>query len=330
MAGRYRRALAMVAISMLSGGCALIGGGPGPAPVGSPLSSDPATSSPVPSPGPTSASTKSSKVTAVVAAAGDIACEPGRPISQNSCAHVAVSDAILADKAITTVLALGDNQYEDGTLAKYQSEYDKSWGRFKDITRPVPGNHDYRTPGAAGYYDYFGAAAGDPDKGYYSFDVGGWHFIALNSEEDTENGGAQVAWLKRDLESHQTGCTVAYFHRPRWSSGERHGDSDTVAPFFEALYDANADLILVGHEHNYERFVPLNPRRERDDARGIVQIVSGLGGKTQYPLAGGETTAAKNNGGFGYVRMALRTGSADIEYVPVVGTFRDSYTLSCH
>jgi 3',5'-cyclic AMP phosphodiesterase CpdA len=265
----------------------------------------------------------------VVAAAGDIACRAKSKPGAN-CQHKAVSDAILADTDVTTVLSLGDNQYEKGSLNDYQSSYDQTWGRFKNKTRPVPGNHDYKTPGAAGYYDYFGSAAGDRNKGYYSFDVGAWHFVALNSEVDLKRGGRQLAWLKADLKSHPNQCVAAYWHQPRWSSGTEHGDYVPVAPFFEALYAANADLILNGHEHSYERFHPLNPAGVRDDKRGIVEIVSGLGGRNHYPVRGRATTAAKDNTSYGYSRLTLHPKSATIEFQSAVGSYRDSYQLTCH
>ena len=265
----------------------------------------------------------------MVAAAGDIACKakskPGK-----TCQHKAVSDAILADRGVTTVLSLGDNQYENGSLSDYQSSYGQTWGRLKDKTRPVPGNHEYKTQGAAGYYDYFGSAAGDRSKGYYSFDVGGWHFIALNSEVDLKRGGRQVAWLKTDLNSHPNRCVAAYWHQPRWSSGTEHGDDPAVAPFFETLYAANADLILNGHEHSYERFQPLNPSGVPDDKRGLVEIVSGLGGRNHYPVRGRATTAAKDNTSYGYSRLTLHPDSADITFRSAVGSYQDSYRLNCH
>ncbi len=265
----------------------------------------------------------------VVAAAGDIACEPGAAVGRE-CQHKAVSEAILADTAVSVVLALGDNQYPQGAAAGFRSAYDRSWGRFKNRTRPVPGNHEYETPGAAGYFDYFGALAGERGKGYYSYDVGPWHFIALNSEFDLGRTGAQVAWLKADLRAHHSSCVAAYWHRPRWSSGTVVGDYPTVTAFMETLYDANADLVLVGHEHNYERFQPLNPDGERDDHRGIVQIVSGLGGKSQFPVRGRATTAAKNSTAYGYTRLVLHPDSADITFEAAVGDYHDAFTLPCH
>ncbi len=265
----------------------------------------------------------------VVAAAGDIACAADAAVGAGSCRHKAVSDKILADTAVGTVLMLGDAQYPDGTLADFQASYHPTWGRLKPRTRPVPGNHEYQTPGARGYYDYFGSRAGDPSKGYYSFDLGTWHVIALNSEKDTAATGAQVSWLKADLEAHPNRCTLAFYHRPRWSGGS-HGDSTAVAPFVRALYDADADLILNGHEHDYERLHPLNPAGVRDDLRGVTQIVSGLGGKDTRRITPRSTTAASDASSFGYTRLVLRRGYAEVSYRAAVGTYTDSTTVTCH
>lgn len=264
----------------------------------------------------------------VVAAAGDIACVPGAVVG-TFCQHKAVSDKILTDSQVGTVLTLGDLQYPTGTLDAFNRSYSPTWGRLKGITRPVPGNHEYGTTGAAGYFDYFGARAGDRSKGYYSFDVGAWHFIALNSERDITASGAQLAWLKADLAAHPNVCTAAMYHVPRWSGGV-HGDATRVAPFVQALYDGHADLILNGHDHNYERFVPLNPSGVRDDARGIVEIVSGVGGSSRRAVTPRATTAAASSSSYGYSRLVLHSRSADITFVPAVGSFRDSSTLTCH
>ena len=289
-----------------------------------------ATASPKASPTPTATkAARPRRVPPVVAAAGDIACGPGANPGRG-CRHKVVSDAILADTAIDTVLTLGDQQYPDGGLRQYRSSYDKTWGRFKEKTRPVPGNHDYETKGAAGYFDYFGKAAGERGKGYYSFDIGAWHFVALNSEISTRKSGAQVAWLKADLRANRNKCVAAYWHKPRWSSGVLHGDNRRVAPFIDALYQANADLVLAGHEHNYERSYPLDRDGARDDKRGIVQIVSGLGGMSRYKLRGGERAATKNSTSFGYTRLVLHPRYADITFVSVVGGYRDSFRLRCH
>ena len=162
------------------------------------------------------------------------------------------------------VLLLGDIQYEDGAYSKFLASYDPSWGRVKSITKPAPGNHEYQSGSAADYYRYFGAAAGDPAKGYYSYDLGGWHLVALNSNCSFVGGcGAgspQEQWLRADLAAHPASCTLAYWHHPRFSSGA-HGSDATYTAFWQALYDANAEVVLVGHDHDYERFAPQTSER---------------------------------------------------------------------
>ena len=304
-----------------------------------PTSSAPATSSAPTSSAPTSSAPTSTAPTStaptstapagdpVIAAVGDIACAPGYTVG-STCQHKAVADKIISDTAVSRVLALGDIQYEAGALSAFQNSYDKSWGPLKSKTKPVPGNHEYGTSGAAGYFDYFGALAGDRSKGYYSFDVGAWHFVALNSERDITAGGAQVAWLKADLAAHPNKCVGAMWHKPRWSTGT-HGDHSSMAPFVQALYDARAEVILSGHDHDYERFYPLNPSGVRDDTRGIVQIVSGEGGKNHYAVAGRSTTAAKDSTSYGYARLTLHSDSADVTFVPAVGSYRDAAKITC-
>lgn len=283
---------------------------------------------PATTPAPTTPAPTTPAPDPVVVAVGDIACPPSVATTSTTCQQKAVGAKIAAERA-AAFLPLGDLQYESGSTAEFAA-YDGALGSLKGITRPVPGNHEYRTAGAAPYYTYFGARAGDPAKGYYSYDIGGWHFIALNSEKDITATGAQVAWLKADLAANTSPCTAAYWHRPRWSTGYEHGDAADVQPFIQALYDGRADLVLQGHDHNYERFQPLNPAGQVDTARGLTTIVSGLGGKNMKPVTGRATTAAKNASGFGYTRMALHQGSADITYVPVTGTYRDSLSLPCH
>lgn len=178
----------------------------------------------------------------VVGAAGDIACDPmtraynGGRGTEDACKMRATSDLLLSIDGLEAVLALGDTQYNISTLDKFLTSYHPTWGRLKEITYPVPGNHEYAVPGAKGYFDYFGAAAGDPSTGYYSFDLGGWHVIALNSEcwaiGGCHSGSPQEQWLRRDLAENPATCTLAFWHRPRFSSG---GGSGLYRPFWEAL-----------------------------------------------------------------------------------------------
>ncbi|HEY5873045.1 MAG TPA: metallophosphoesterase, partial [Gaiellaceae bacterium] len=222
-----------------------------------------------------------------IAAAGDIACDPGSPRFGNGlgtgfdCRQRATSD-LLVGGGYEAVLALGDIQYEVGAGDAFEASYDASWGRVKPVTRPVPGNHEYRTAGAAGYFEYFGAGAGDPTTGYYSYGLGNWHVVALNSNcaavGGCDAGSTQERWLRADLAAHPSRCTLAYWHHPRYSSGWHGSDSSYVA-FWQALVDADADLVLVGHDHDYERFAPQDAGGRRDLERGIREFVVGTGGK---------------------------------------------------
>jgi hypothetical protein len=190
--------------------------------------------------------------------------------------------AKLLDNITGTVFTLGDNVYPDGTLTLFNDCYAPTWGRHKSRTKPVPGNHDYHVSGAAGYFDYFGAAAGDRSKGYYSYNLGAWHIIALNSEIAPISGSAQEQWLKADLAADQSMCTLAYWHKPRFSSGQ-HGNIAASQPLWQALYNDGADVVLNGHDHTYERFAPQNPNAQADP-KGIREFVVGTGGAGLYPF----------------------------------------------
>lgn len=247
---------------------------------------------------------------------------------------MATSDLLLAGPT-TNVITLGDNQYDIGALAAYQSSYQPSWGRLRDMTRPAPGNHEYGTTNAAGYYSYFGAAAGDPSKGWYSYEIGAWHLIALNSNCGEVGGcGAgspEETWLRQDLASHANQCTLAYWHHPRFSSGS-HGNDTEFDAFWRALYDYNADVVMNGHDHDYERFAPQRPDASPDGARGIREFVIGTGGRSHYgfsaPVANSEVREANT---FGIVELTLHSNSYDWRFRPVAGsTFTDSGSSTCH
>jgi hypothetical protein len=239
--------------------------------------------------------------------------------------------ANLLDGIAGTVFTTGDNVYPDGTSAEFANCYDPTWGRHKARTRPSAGNHDYHTQGAAGYYSYFGAAAGDPSKGYYSYNLGDWHIIVLNSEISAGANSAQVQWLRADLAAHPVACTAAYWHKPRFSSGEHHGSSTSMRPLWQALYDFGADVVLAGHEHNYERFAPQDPEGVADPARGIREFVVGMGGRSHYafgtPIANSEV---RNADTYGVLKLTLHPTSYTWEFIPEAGkTFTDSGTASC-
>jgi acid phosphatase type 7 len=227
-------------------------------------------------------------VTVTVMAAGDISPDP----SSSKADDVATSNLILGADP-TAVLTLGDNQYPQGELADFQSPrgYQGSWGRFKARTHPSPGNHDYSDPagGAAGYFGYFGPLAGSPASGYYSFDLGAWHIISLNSNcgaagaPSCAQDSAQVRWLQADLQRSSRLCTLAYWHHPRFTDTAGHGDDTRTQYFWNALYAAHADLVLNGHNHVYQRFGALHPLgRLAPYGAGVRSLVVGTGGNSLY------------------------------------------------
>jgi 3',5'-cyclic AMP phosphodiesterase CpdA len=244
--------------------------------------------------------------------------------------------AALLDTLPGTVLTLGDTAYDHGSADEFTRCYLPSWGRFRDRTYPAPGNHDYQTAAASGYYEFFGPRAGQPGKGWYSFDRGRWHLVALNSNCEEvggcEPGSEQERWLRADLAAHPARCTLAFWHHPRFSSGTTHGSDLAVGGLWLALYEAGAEVVLVGHEHNYERFAPLDPLGEVDQARGVREFVVGTGGKSHYPfgspLPGSE---ARNSDSFGLLQLQLRRTGYTWRFMPVQGgSFQDSGTGSCH
>ncbi len=258
----------------------------------------------------------------VFAGAGDIAECPRT--SQEATAK-------LLDAISGTVYTLGDNAYPDGSTTDYTNCYDPSWGRHKARTRPSAGNHEYNTAGAAGYFTYFGAAAGDPSKGYYSYDLGDWHIVVVNSSNgEPIAGSAQEQWLRADLAANPKTCTLAYWHHPLFSSGPK---ADTLMrAAWQALYDYNADLVVNGHEHFYERFAPQTPGGTANATNGIREFIVGTGGNG-FDLFG--TTAAnsevRNNTTYGVLKLTLWATSYDWEFVPVAGgTFSDKGSGVCH
>jgi acid phosphatase type 7 len=268
---------------------------------------------------------------AEVVAAGDIA----------KCSTQAdEATAELVEGIDGTVLALGDEAYPRGSTANFEKCYGPSWGRFKERTKPVPGNHEYYTEGARGYFEYFGEAAGDREEGYYSYDLGSWHVVALNSncgegEIRCGPGSAQTKWLKEDLAANdQALCTLAYMHHPRFSSGQKHGSSaGGVKELWEVLYEADADVVLSGHEHNYERFAAQDPQGRADPQRGIRQFVVGTGGAAEnYPIGNlMENTEVYNDETDGVLRLTLEENAYEWRFVPVEGeSFTDSGSTGCH
>lgn len=264
-----------------------------------------------------------------VAVAGDIADDGSGDTATSNLVVNLVPDL---------VLTAGDNAYQDGSLAQYQTYYDPTWGRFKSKTRPAPGNHEYHTSGAAGYFDYFNGVgattgpAGTRGQGYYSFDVGAWHLIALNNYVSMSAGSAQEQWLKADLSQNTGRCTLAYWHEPRFTSGAEHSNNTSVGPLWNDLYAAGADLVLNGHNHQYERFAPQDPSGNADATKGIREFVVGTGGAGLYafgtPQPNSEVRDATANG---VLELTLHQGSYDWSFVPVAGeSFTDSGTAACH
>jgi Calcineurin-like phosphoesterase len=278
----------------------------------------------------------------LVAAVGDIACDPQEPAfnggmgTADAC-HMRQTAQIVANASPDLLLVIGDAQYNSATLAEFRASYDPFWGQFKSITRSVPGNHEYGTRGAADYFSYFGSAAGDPQKGYYSFNVGAWHVIALNSNctEPGINcavGFAQEGWLRSDLQAHRNQCVLAFWHHEAFGSGQ-HGNHPTVRPFFSALYEMGADLVLVGHEHDYERFAPQTPDGALDTVNGIRQFVVGTGGHDLQALKKQlkPNSEVSQDQTYGVLMLRLHPTSYDWDFVPEAGkTFRDSGTQACH
>jgi len=260
---------------------------------------------------------------AVLAGAGDIAdCQSG-----------AILTATLLDNIGGTVMTVGDNAYPDGSSAAFTNCYDPTWGRHKLRTRPIPGNHEYETSGASAYFNYFGALAGPSGLGYYSYDLGTWHIIALNSELDVSAGSAEVQWLRADLAAHPARCTLAYWHEPRFVSGTVIASNPTYQTLWDTLYQYGADVVVNGHRHSYERFAPQSPAAVADPTYGIRELVVGTGGAS---LDGDSPTAVANsevqNGNtWGVIKLTLNDGSYTWQFVPVADqTFTDAGSGSCH
>jgi hypothetical protein len=255
--------------------------------------------------------------------------------------------AALLDTLIGIVTPLGDNAYENGTPTEYANCYDPTWGRQKARTRPVVGNHDYYNPGpggttnADGYYGYFGSAAGDPGKGYYSYTLGSWFVIVLNTGTDKPDsvkaGSTQEKWLRNELATHTQQCVLAMFHHPRFSTiVERSPIQDWLKALWDALYEYGADLVLNGHDHAYQRFAPQKPDGTADAAYGTRQIAVGTGGgETLYtfadPVPAGSNIQVRDNKTLGVLRVTLKNGGYDWRFIPAAGgTFTDSGSSTCH
>ncbi len=265
-----------------------------------------------------------------VVAAGDISTCPGVDCGPADTA------ALVADIDPKAVLTLGDNQYPSGDLVDFREKYAETWGRFADITHPAPGNHEYvASPEADGYFSYFGAAAHPDSDGYYSFDLGDWHLVALNSNDECtelacDDGSAQQRWFADDLAASDARCTLAYWHHPRWSNGE-HGDTESSDALWRTAADAGVDLVLNGHDHNYERYAGQDASGAADE-QGTVEIVAGTGGAEVRDFAepAGPLTEARVEGRKGVLRLDLGARSYSWQFVAVGGEVLDQGQADCN
>ena len=288
----------------------------------------------------------------VVAAAGDIACDPaaaafnGGNGTATKC-HMKATSTLLLNLAASTnlqrILAIGDTQYECGGLEAFNQSYGPTWGQtgLKELTSPVPGEDEYLTTGGTGcsttpgggYFSYFGSAAGDPSKGYYSFDIGAWHIVALNSACGDIGGcglrSPEYQFLQADLAAHPTACTLAYWHKPRFASSSG-GGTRSVAKFWNALYAAGAEIVLGGNQHFYERFAPQTPSQEAS-AAGIREFVVGTGGAGLYEFRHVRPNSeARSNRSYGVLKLTLGAADYTWEFITAAGEpFRDGGAASC-
>ncbi len=267
---------------------------------------------------------RAAEVTAVLVGAGDIA----------SCTtdEDEATARLIESMPEAAVFTLGDNVYVNGTAAEWANCYAPTWGRFRDRTRPIPGNHDYDTGTAQPYFNYFGTLAGPCCRGYYRYDIGGWRVYALNSEVKTGRWSAQYAWLKKKLNAEPHKCTIAMWHKPRWSSAD--AGSTKMAALTTLLYNNHAELILNGHVHSYERMAPANPAGQPDPL-GIRQIIAGVGGREDEgappwvnpPLA---ISAVRDNTHVGVLRLDLSATSYSWRFVATDGAIVDTGSDVCH
>ncbi|MFL5304981.1 MAG: metallophosphoesterase family protein [Polyangia bacterium] len=278
-----------------------------------------------------------------VVAAGDIACD-----GCGQSATAGLIEQLIAADHVTAVLALGDLAYSSGSAAEFRSFYAPTWGRpdILGISHPVPGNHEYASGSAGDYFDYFNGAgaasgpAGPRGQGYYSFDVGAWHVIGLNSSDECRyvscaSTSPQYQWLVADLAAHPVGCTIAFWHHPRYQAGTTSGELDAAAPLWNALYDAGVDVVLNGHEHGYQQLSGLDKDGHLDLARGIRTFVVGTGGGDYDVTFGGPRAGALETsiaGTHGVLELTLRSASYEWQFIAVDGSrpSKASGSALCH
>jgi acid phosphatase type 7 len=290
----------------------------------------------------------------IIAAAGDISCDPANSYyndgnGKNGKCEAKATAALLRATSYAAILPLGDNQYYCGSYSEFTESYAKSWGvsRLFKVTRPVAGNHEYiddsdpsgsigcdsSNAGAAGYFKYFGSKAGDKGHGFYSYNMGSWHIIALNSDcadaGGCVSGSAQYTFLENDLATHANKCTLAYWHIPLFSSGGRA--APVSKPFWDLLYHYNADVVLNGHDHIYERFAPQTPSGTKDKSGGIRAFIAGTGGANHTLLSStAHNSQVRNSTTFGILQLTLHRTSYDWKFIPEGGSFTDSGSTACH
>ena len=262
-----------------------------------------------------------------VVAVGDIACPPGGTVTRTTCRQAATAKRAVR-LAPSRVIVLGDNQYQRGTRRAYLRSYDRSWGQLLGITWPVPGNHEYETTGARGYYRYFtGRQPGSP--GYYRRELGGWQLYLLNSNCAAIDCRAEKEWLRAQLTANPSTCSLIAFHHPRFSSGGEHGSNRGMNRFWKVAYEHHVDVALSGHDHDMERFDPMSPDGVVQRSRGIQQFVSGGGGKNLYRKGATETGSRFFRSRFGILQLTLRSADYSWRFVGPRGRVWDSGTAPC-
>ncbi len=267
--------------------------------------------------------------TARLAVVGDIACASPNPIGDRC--HQRATYAVAAKMKPDRVLVIGDTQYPDSALALYKKSYAKSWGKLKPITFPVPGNHEYKTRSAAGYFDYFGAAAGKRGRGWHATTIGGWRVIGLNSNCDQiggcEAGSAQAKWLANDLGRHAKFCTLAIWHYPRFSSGPHH-NHPKLAHFWSQLNAASAEVVFAGHDHSYERLKAMTSDG-KESSSGMPSFVVGTGGVRRYESVTPSSRSLANDRGYGVLQLDLFARGYSWKFVLTDGKVADRGSAAC-
>ena len=268
---------------------------------------------------------------AILVGAGDVARCFRKPALETEAAKTAA----LIEQVPGTVFVAGDLVYENGWEEEFRNCYEPTWGRFKARTLPVPGNNDYNAPKAAPYFAYWGSRAGEPGKGYYSVEVGSWRVIGLNSNIESDGGSEQERWLRTELATHPTHCTLAFWHHPVFSSGWGSGMTRTtrkMRDIFRALYEGGADVVITGHDHVYERFGPQDPEGRADPVRGIREFIVGTGGAAPTGFAQiVPNSEVRQADVFGVLKLTLRPDGYTWDFIPIEGqTFHDSGEGKCH